>query len=122
VAAPTSLEARQRRVDAFCAALGNGDLDAATAQLADDARIRVVTSAGDEQARLPAGLDLLCAATGDPAVGWGEQRRGDVHVAGPMFVVVFDHVANGESAQRVVLLRFDDGDLVSAATVYRFPL
>ncbi|HEU5033452.1 MAG TPA: sulfotransferase [Mycobacteriales bacterium] len=117
-----SLEVRQRRVDAFCAALCSGDIPAATAQLADTGCVRVVDAGQDSEERGPAIHELLERAAGEPVHGWGEQLRGDVPVAGDTFVVVFDHALRGEHVQRLVLFRFDDGDRIGAVTIYRFPL
>lgn len=116
------LEVRQRRVDALCAALASGDITAAVACLSERARVRVVTDTDDRQSRAEEGRTLLATAAAAPGTTWGSQRRGDVHVAEPVFTVVLDHETAGDTTQRVVVVNFGADDYIDGVTVYRFPL
>jgi hypothetical protein len=114
------LEARQRRVDEICGALAAAEASVATQSLAGNAAVRIVGRGTDEQARGEAGKALLARVCADG--GWGTQRRGDVHVAGSAWTVVLTHDRGAGSVDRVVVMQFDQGDSVTALTVYAFPL
>lgn len=116
------LEQQQRRVDALCAALAAGDADIAAAHFAPAALVRVVGAGGDRQARAEAGRELLAKSLAAEPRPWGRQRRGDVHVAGSGFTVVLSHDGPGGQADRVVVVAFDAESLVTAVTLYGFPL
>jgi hypothetical protein len=115
------MEARQRRVDAVCAALAAADASRVAEFLADDCAVRVVSAAGDSRARGSAGTALLTKTLADDGP-WGEQIRGDVHVSETTWTVVFSHRAGGASRNRVVVVQFGRDDRIGSLTVYGFPL
>ena len=117
-----SMELRQRRVDALCAALASGDADAAVADLAPAALVRVVSAGQDTLGRADAGRELLAKTTATEGGGWGEQRRGDVHVAETMFAVVLSHDGPAGGHDRLVVVHFDAQSRISELALYDFPL
>ena len=115
------MEAQQRTVDAFCAALAAGDTAAAADLLAPEAAVRVVDNVRDERVRANGNRELVADALAADPAPWGRQLRGDVHVGGTNTTVVLTHELDGSTVDRVFVLGFDRAARVTSLTAYRFP-